>query len=339
MNIYIDESGSFVSAPSLNAWNAVGALVVPESARRGLERALSLVKARNDCSTSAELKINGISEKTYLQFVTQLRDLGVLLVSTATDAGLNSAELLEHHKAVQAEKVLRHVDKMVYESGKAALRDTAARILRLSPQLYVQLHCQIGLMYDVVNKATNYYAQRIPATLSTFRWRFDRKNIQKNNFEESFERLGPVILQTLSLERPFLRVKEFDYSKMTHFEWSEGKAPRYLEEEYGIEVRGSSLNIGKILGENIAFVDSRATRGIQAIDLLVSGIRKCLRQAFSDNGAVAAALGSLMIEGIPPEICIRLVHFGVAEDVPAQGGADEIINEMKRHARPMLKEP
>jgi len=52
----------------------------------------------------------------------------------------------------------------------------AAQLNKLSPQLYVQLICQIDLMYDVVSRSITYFAQQSPSTLREFRWRVDQKN-------------------------------------------------------------------------------------------------------------------------------------------------------------------
>jgi len=81
-------------------------------------------------------------------------------------------------------------------------------------------------MYDVVSRAINYYVQHNPGSLREFRWRIDRKNTDKTNFEDAFEKLSPGILQTMSISRPFLMVKEFNYSSMKQYEFAPGTAPR-----------------------------------------------------------------------------------------------------------------
>ena len=40
VNIYIDESGSFVNASTVGAWNAVAALAVPEAAEEKIDQLL-----------------------------------------------------------------------------------------------------------------------------------------------------------------------------------------------------------------------------------------------------------------------------------------------------------
>ena len=84
----------------------------------------------------------------------------------------------------------------------------------------------------------------------------------------------------------------------TGFRYAAGEEPTYLQEHYGLEFddnRDTSLNIGRVLREELEFVDSRADVGVQTADLLASGLRRCLRAGFEDNESIAALLGNLML--------------------------------------------
>ena len=184
---------------------------------------------------------------------------------------------------------------MKYEGGRQGVLLMASQLGKLSPQLYVQLICQINLMFDVVSRVIMYYIQRDPCTLAEFRWRIDQKNISRTDFEDAFEKLSPPLLQTRSMSEPLLMVKDFDYSSLSQYEFENGNAPDYLKEVYGIEV-GTGLNIHKIIRGNIKFMDSQDSLGIQAVDLVVSGICRCLRRQFSNNDKAASPLGRLMLQ-------------------------------------------
>jgi Protein of unknown function (DUF3800) len=149
-------------------------------------------------------------------------------------------------------------------------------------------------MYDVVSRVINYYVQRNPDTLAEFRWKIDQKNISRTDFEDAFEKLSPVLLQTMSISEPLVRVDGFDYSSLSQYEFEDGKVPDYLKEVYGIEAQ-AGINIHKLIRGNIQFIDSKDSPGIQAVDLVVSGIRRCLRRPFSDNNKAAFTLGKLML--------------------------------------------
>ena len=85
-----------------------------------------------------------------------------------------------------------------------------------------------------------------------------------------------------------------DYSAFSRFEYSEDEAPAYLEEEYGIENTGDApgLNIGKVIHEDLQFVDSKGSLGVQAADLLAAGVRRLLRRNFNDHSQAARLLGT-----------------------------------------------
>jgi len=294
MNIYIDESGSFVNASTVGAWNAVAALAVPEATDVKIDQLLAQLKISNGHEAGRETKLNDLAENTYVQFIGNLADLNTVVFSTATDAGLNTTNIVLEHQKNQVEEILRHIDKMKYESGRQGLLLVASQLGKLSPHLYVQLICQINLMFDVVSRVITYYVQRDPGTLAEIRWRIDQKNISRTDFEDAFEKLSPAILQTMSMSKPLLMGNGFDYSSMSQYEFENGKIPDYLKEVYGIEV-GAGINIQKLIRGNIKFMDSQDAPGIQAVDLVASGIRRCLRRQFSDNDKAASTLGRLML--------------------------------------------
>lgn len=333
MNIYIDESGSFVNAATVGAWNAVAALAVPEAADEKINQLLAQLKTSNGHGTGRETKLNELTEDTYVHFIGNLADLNTVVFSTATDAGLNTTDRVLEHQQHQIEEILRHIDKMKYEGGRQGVQFVASQLGKLSPQLYVQLLCQINLMFDVVSRVITYYIQRDPGTLAEFRWRIDQKNISRTDFEDAFEKLSPPLLQTRSMSEPLLMVKGFDYSSLSQYEFENGKAPDYLKEVYGIDV-GTGLNIQKIIRGNIKFMDSQDSPGIQAIDLVVSGIRRCLRRQFSDNDKAASMLGRLMLQAKHNAPPLNLISF--ANDRPVTIEVARLVRMMSRNCKSMI---
>ena len=77
MNIYIDESGSFVNASTMGAWNAVAALAITENADEEINHHLAQLKISNGLDPGREVKLNGVTEDTYLQFIGNLADLNI----------------------------------------------------------------------------------------------------------------------------------------------------------------------------------------------------------------------------------------------------------------------
>ena len=135
MNIYIDESGSFVSATSRGSWNAVVAYAVPEVSRKGLERAVGKVRTTTRVGAK-EVKLNEIDEQTYFLFLVQLGKLNGVLFCTATDAGLNTSANVVAHQAGQVAKILEHIDKMKFEGGRQAVTHQIAHQITLSRRVF-----------------------------------------------------------------------------------------------------------------------------------------------------------------------------------------------------------
>ena len=334
MNVYIDESGSFVNAPSLGKWNAVAALAMPESGRKKLDSLVRRLRLRSAGPIAKEVKLNEVPEDHYLRFLADLEKLNAVVFCTATDAGLNTNERVAEHQQFQVDGVLKHLDKMRYEGGRRGVELMASQLRKLSPQLYVQLVCQINLMFDVVSRSITYFAQHNPSTLREFRWRVDQKNSARPDFEEAFEKLSPALLQSRSIEEPLMMVQGFNYSFMTQYEFPDGKPPEYLKEDYGIEVE-DAFDIQKLVRRNMTFMDSKDSTGIQAVDLVVSGIRRCLRGEFSNNEVAAANLGKLMLQAVHNGPSLNLVAFGT--EAPLQRETARVVRLMSANSRRMIK--
>ena len=333
MNIYIDESGSFVNASTVGSWNAVAALAVPEAADEKIGQLLAQLRILNGYEAGKETKLNDLTEDTYIQFIGNLADLNTVVFSTATDAGLNTTDRVLEHQQHQVEEILRHIDKMEYEGGRQGVLLVASQLGKLSPQLYVQLLCQINLMFDVVSRVITYYVQCDTGTLAEFRWRIEQKNISRTDFEDAFEKLSPPLLQTMSMSEPLLMINGFDYSSLSQYQFENGKMPDYLKEVYGIEI-GSGINIQKLIRGNIKFMDSQDSPGIQAVDLVVSGIRRCLRRQFSDNDKVASTLGRLMLQGKHNAPPLNLISF--ANDRPVTIESARLVRMMSMNCKSMI---
>ncbi|MFL6236213.1 MAG: DUF3800 domain-containing protein [Thermoanaerobaculia bacterium] len=335
MNIYIDESGSFVSASTVGKWNAVVAVAVPEAARRDLACNLRQLKLRHGTPLAQEIKLNALSESEYFDFLQALGGLNLAVFCTATDAGSNTLAIVREHQQNQVRETLRHIGKMRYEGGRLGVQLVASQIAALSQQLYMQLICQVDLLYDVVSRATLYYAQHCPSTLREFRWRIDQKNTNRTDFEDAFEKLCPALIQSRSMAEPLMLVSGFDYSYMTQYEIDKG-ATNYLKDDYNIEI-GDALNIQKIIRGNIRFMDSRQSAGIQAADLIASGFRRCLRREFASNEAAAEALGALMLQAQRNEPSVNLVTL--ARERPLDDETSRLILILSSNSKRMIKRP
>lgn len=332
MNIYIDESGSFVRAPCSGSWNVVAAFVSPESGRAHVERALMQLKRKLGYLPGSEIKLNQIDESSLAEFIGNLRRSRSILFCTATDAGINTDQAVTAHKAVQVQNIRDNIPRMLHPGGRQGLTMLSGELERTSNQLYVQLVCQVHLLYEVINRSINFYAQRIPGTLSAFRWRVDQKNVSKTDFESAFEKIAPALLQTMSIREPMPIVRGFNYSKMKRYEFVDG-IPDYLEKDYGFSIE-YAFDVQKLIREDIEFVDSKKSVGIQVVDILASATRRSLRGGFESNSKLSAALGSLMVQRSHRRPPIKIVGFG--SDVVVDTKAEQCVRVMHSHNQALL---
>ena len=334
MFIYIDESGSFVQSLSTNSWNVVAAYVVPEATRRRAEALLRELKLSAKRLHGDEVKLKDLTEAQLESFLTSLGKLDSTLFVSCIDLGSQDPIAISAHKSSQAEKIRANKPRMIYAEGRELIEDLASRVERLSPQLYTQMVVQTDLLDQVYRASTLYYAQRIPATLSSFRWRIDEKNSSRPSFEETMRYMAPPLLQTKSLNEPAIFVREFDYSHFERaFRFAPGEMPTYLQEETGIEI-GSGSNLAKIL-RDFQFVRSHDLPGVQIADLLASSFRRALRNEFEDNLGIARKLGGLTVQRAKPQPPIHLISL--SEDQYAHGHVVEVVNATKVAARSMLQ--
>lgn len=333
MFIYIDESGTFVTSAVPNSWNVVAALVVPEATRKPISELLRHLKNSSGRSSTDEVKLKDISEARIRSFINDLSQLNANLHASCIDSGAHDAEVAPTHKRIQVEKIRENIPKMVYPEGRAMIEDLANRVERLSNQLYTQMVVQIALLDQVYRSSTLYYAQRVPATLSTFRWRIDEKNSSRPVFEETMRHMAPPLLQTKSLREPVIFIEESDYSHFERsFRFAPGEGPTHL----GLpkDAVDSGSNLGKIL-RDFEFVRSQDVDGVQVADLLATTLRRVLRDEFSDNLAMAKALGHLTVQRGKQNPSIHLISM--SEDQIAHGHTIEVVQAIQSSAKSMLR--
>lgn len=330
MNVFIDESGSFVSAAKPDSWCVVVAVAAPEPARKQFEAALAQIRSGR---TTREVKLHELTEEQYSRFVNALVASGAVLFAVATDSSLNQQPVVRAHQRSQVESIRANIPRMQYETGRYGLSALADQLESLPEQLYVQLVCQVRLLHTVTSRSISYFAQLQPSTLREIRWRIDQKNSVKPTFEKTFERLAPALLQTCSFGDPMLMVRGFDYSHMKQYEFAEGEYPTYLQEDYGLPpVDG--FNLQKLIRRNLKFEDSKNNDGVQVADLLATGLRRCLRGRYPVESEVVRGLAQLTLQNERGRLPIELISFG--DSAPVGEMASMVIRAMVARSRPYL---
>lgn len=335
MNIFVDESGTFLPSAVPDSWSSVVAYVSPETDRA---RIGTIVKTlRLECGDGREVKLREIPEGRFANFLQDLSKLHGIAFAVAAETHLHTVAGIAAHRDRQADKVVEYIDKMLHEVARQGLRDLSTAIRCLPPQLYTQLICQVELFHRVLTRAVSYYALRYPATLGKIRWRIDRKDVVPTAYEDAFRRIVPALLQSQSLRDPMIMIKDAgDYRFFKRYEYPPGEAPTYLNEEYGIPVSGDVGDVGKMLRDDFKLVDSSEVAGVQVADLLASGLRRALRGRFDHPDRIAALLGANMVgldEGKPS---LQLIALAEGENAPVSDRTATLVRLMQRACKPYL---
>lgn len=310
MEIFIDESGSFVCAQNPDSWCVVAAYVISGRQKNTMKKLLAQLKVKSGKRHSDEIKLKSIKERHLRWFLSELSKIAGTLFFVAINASELTEETIDVHKEAQANKVVEHKDKMHHEEMQVALEELSTDIKGLSPQLYLQLISQTILINDVLKRAILYYVQLKSSMLKKFKWRIDQKNTTKTTYEEAFEKVCPPILQTISMSDPHIAIKGADYSFMNKYIYQDGEEPKYLREVYGVDIQEKgSLKVGKILTDDIRFEDSKGCPGIQVADLLASSCRRALRNGFDDNTGISRLIGSLMVSNVKGREPMNLISL------------------------------
>jgi hypothetical protein len=336
LNIFLDESGSFVSASKPGSWNSIAAYMSPEFDRRYIKRILAGIKQSVGTVPANEIKLKHLNELQYFKFLEQLGRLNGVIFAVATDAGMNLPDDILEHQRIQAEKIIKHKEKMLYQTAREGIQTLSDQLNNLAPQLYVQLNCQINLMAAIIKNGVLYFVQRHPRSLGYFRWKIDQKNSTQTEYEKAFVSLTPAFLQSISLREPMLMLEGCDYAAFNRFDYSAEEKPTYLRDTYGIEINDDvATNIGMLIRENLKFVDSLNSHGVQIADLLASGIRRCLRREFSNNEGAAELLGRLMVQNYRDRPPIQFLGFSKSEHF-VDAATARLSKIMENNSRPML---
>ncbi|AXF43611.1 MULTISPECIES: DUF3800 domain-containing protein [Acinetobacter] len=308
MYIFIDESGVFLPTEN-NSCSTVGALCVPDEAIDQVERALTDLKESLGIQNEDEIKRPrpDCTSKPFESFIAKLVSLNCTFEALVTNISLNESETIVQAKNNVIESMKRYIeiekikgDQLEFVMNVINLTDS------LSLQLFQQVYMQCYLIVGLVEKVLNFYAKHSPESLSSFKWRIDQKGIkpEENSFEKVFQSLYLSIAVSASLRNPMRLVYE-ESNNFSYFFHSFNTKHNSKKLENEAKLREIDISVWKnfmrpislqpLLAKDFSFTDSKTSKGLQIVDLLVSSTNRCLKRNFDDNEKMAKLLGGLMI--------------------------------------------
>lgn len=267
-----------------------------------------------------------------------LGEYDVMVQIGALDVGTHSAAQIDSFQAGQAAGIMSGITPDHNDNARqwaVRLRD---RWLGLSAQLATQLYVLLLTLEEVIQYAPNYYAQRLPAELGRFDWIFDPKDIKPTPFEECWRDIVFPLLQSMSLERPWIRVDggPFDYSAFRYFEMD---IPKYLlphlEARKGrIPEDRKGLDLGRLFRESVSFPDSKSEPGLQLADVVASAFTKAMNGKLPPT--VWRLLGPIIVQKELGESPVRLVALGPGPVQSLRGYQKYVVNALRHRSKRFL---
>ncbi len=297
MYIYIDESGIFANPDNKDiAVSCIAALIIPEPFQKYIFKRFKHLKSSWGVG-SGELKGSSLDEKQVSWVVSVLADYDIILKACVIDLGLHTNAQILKHKQERAGAITKNLTPEHHPDLICELQELKKRVLRISNQLYVQSVVLTKLVEEVVRVSTLYYCQRIPTTLSSFKWAIDAKGHKLTEYEDIWTLIVSLILQSVSFTYPLDVLETGDYSWLNRkFDATMPEAPEHLKAHIppqALDKPFFSYNIKKILQEHLSFESSENNIGLQLADIVANAIRRAFHGNLQPDGW--GNLGKLMV--------------------------------------------
>ena len=311
MNIFVDEAGIFViPQKDKSTVSCVGALVLPESSTTEIFNCFEKLKESWGVRIG-EIKGNQLNEDEVSSLINLLDKYDIIFQVTAIDMNMQTDIHLTKHRLLQAEKLTEKLTEKHQRTLIKQLQEIKRYLENLTNQLYVQASCTFELLYNVIQKATLYYSQRIPTELGEFYWFIDAKDKDITPFEEFWSKLIIIALQSKSFREPFISLSDGDYSYFEKYCGISQEPPAHIKHVVSKTRPFEFIKIKEIYKKHLRFEQSHANLGIQMVDMLTTSIRRAMNGSLQRNGW--ENIGKLMVQSLKGSNTIQLINL-ISED-------------------------
>jgi len=219
----------------------------------------------------------------------------VLVNFFAVDLATHGDKVVGDFKMRQAAEVTANLTSEHHPSVVASLHDHADKIRAMPNQLLLQAFLTIELILEAIQEVTLYYAQRLPEELGDIAWYVDRKDRTITQMEEMWTTFILPMGEGHFAKHPLKALIGADYS---HFDARYGIADKpydpkiarhmdWVQQVHGTrfsEHGRNVLNANLLLSDQLEFVDSRDSLGVQFADMLATILRRALNDRLQVSG-------------------------------------------------------
>jgi hypothetical protein len=335
MRIFIDESGNFAAGAGQSRTCCIGALVVPETEARNLLTAF--VDLRTSWTSEPEIKSSALTDERTTAVLRLLAQYDVIAMVTAFDKLHHPPGQLKAFQDGQAKAFTNALTEKHNANAWRYAQELRDEWLKLSPQLMAQLHTLIVTIEDIIRWVPNYYAQHRPEEIGRWDWVIDPKDVRRTPYEKVWERIVCPILQTVSVEAPFMRITELDYSAFERFhrDIPDYVHPLVKNPPPGAHNDGRAINLNLLLRESVVFPDSRDEPGLQLADIVAGTFTKAMNGIL--DAKVWRLLGPLLLQRPNGAPAARLVALGDGPALSVEGYHNYVLKALTSRCKRMFR--
>lgn len=334
MFIFLDEAGTFQIPPATrkNLVSCVAAVVIPESLARTLFKRFRAT-VRPWKQDAAEIKGSKLYETQAAAVIKALSRFDIIAVVSCIDMGLHSTADIEQHKQGQARAIRESEEEWMATAQRHYLHELSARVQSLSNQLYVQSVVLSELASTLLTTATAYYAQRIPSTLSAFKWRLDAKGTSLTNYERLWLDIVLPLLQTKLLRSPMVMLKGANYRWFEPFFDYDAPADHPVV-RLSLPSQRPFIDIKKVVTGDLRFANSESYTGLQIADIVATTIRRACNDKLQQAGW--GELGKLIPKPPSAAHSLQFLSLRGADQEKIQAPYGDVVRRYDRDAKPMF---
>ncbi len=280
MHIFIDESGTFAPTEGKHSVSLVAALVFSDRGLTRFEREYAALR-KHLPKDNGEVKGKLLSELQVRKVTRLIRRSGCLLEIIVMDSAFHTAQEVERHKKVQAEKLTENLTDEHHKNTHVAVWGLRSRLEALAPQLYLQSLAMTELIYTVLYNASIYFAFRSPPELGEYHWTMDAKGRGRiTDWEDWWSKIIMPVTQARTLREPFVRVRGGDFSYQDKFLT---EPYEYLIPSIDSSSAEEFLDLRPILTNDLRF-SSDAEHCLEAVDVIANATRRAFHGNLKDFG-------------------------------------------------------
>jgi len=265
MNIFIDESGNFVSGI-----NVICSIIIPETIAGYVERKYQDFEkgVPRDELTDGEVKGFGLSFDSRMKFFDFLNQYKEIKITPATiDLDLQEENIMTDFFNYVHNDYKTGISQAILNKDENRRKELSKRLktYNQSPTLFIHQLLLVANLYKTFDHLLVYYLDRkYDFCFERIKIMIDRKNPTGLTNYEKLTRDGlPMFFQNISKKQPLGIVAEAwtaDHPFRRNFECEEG------------------IDVSKICKDNIQFKDSKTEKFLRIVDIVVNSFSLCLKR-------------------------------------------------------------